>query len=520
MNPVPSPILRRMSVLSKALLVLLLVVLYQRLIWLENLHHPLWQAVMLAAVGVLVGVFLTRRWLAGAAVGMVMYLALRWLSKTKVDLLQEPLVFADIRHMSMMELWELAHSYPVHIALGCGLLVLFIVWLVWLQFRSVQHPWRASTRVRWMAGVGAVLGSGIILHGTKNFELGMYPPSTSLLTFISTASDETPMLYSALPPRPHAPQVQCPSSKMNVLSVLQESTFKPADADLTPITKSFFNGNLYAGPLTTHVVGGGTHVTEFAFLIGFPHLALQGENTFPQGPLTGRIQRSLPQWFKACGYETTVVYPTRRHFRNSAHWYSSLGFDHVISAEDAGISNWHVPDAEVLSRALAQLPPPSPTAKPQFVYVLTIAQHGPHDKHDPRADYLKRLQSSAQGWILLRQLLLKRSQQDGPWLVNWFGDHRPNRVGADGPEKWTTWGVMETIPGDSNDSTHQPKALDIAFWGGEVMRQAGLDVQPLMKLQDQLRQECPEQFMKCSVASQDQLKREFLDIGGILPPQP
>lgn len=502
---------------------LLLCVLLQRMYWLEALHHPWWRSAALMVAFVAGGFALTGRWLVGGYAGVLGFLALRGISRAKFAVLQQPLTAADVRDLSWVEVRELVSHYPVHASIGVALLGL-MVWGAWCLAR---RPQRASPRVR---GAALLLTGAALATAAQGLETvsiaSVSPESVSVLNFMSTFFDEDPRLTSTLPPQPQVPVLQCPSSPPDVFLVLEESTFRPTDAEVRALANpTFFEGTAFASELRVHVIGGMTHLSEFAVLTGVPHDALTGENTFPQVPLEGTVRHSLPQTFKDCGYGTTTLYPTPRAFRNSARWYQSLGFEAILSGDDTGVPNWSVRDAHFFSHALKHLQS-APVDQPQLVYVLTIAQHGPHGGGDLRAEYLRRLNHSSEDWATLERGLQERALLTGrPWVLAWFGDHRPWGVGTDGPQRKITWGVIKTLgatPGPSQDglmaAPRSAGLLDLAYFGRLVMREAGVARQPVAALQDEMMAACPAFYLDCDVGLRERYQRALLDTGAFVMP--
>ena len=102
-----------------------------------------------------------------------------------------------------------------------------------------------------------------------------------------------------------------PSTKPNIIVILEESTFRPEQVlNFTPQGKFFQD----AYPLKVYTAGGSTWVQEIAFLHGVaPPLYGNGWksiNLFAPGRLDGRIAQQLAQQ----GYKTKTIYPIARAF--------------------------------------------------------------------------------------------------------------------------------------------------------------------------------------------------------------
>jgi hypothetical protein len=491
----------------------LLVFLSERVVHLEALNHPLERSALLVLGLVLFGHALTGHLLKGGYLMIGFYLALRGLSQIKVRLLEQPLRANDLLEMDVAEAGELASHYPLHFLSG-GLMLMALVGvallLCWKAGRAGSH-WRLGTVA------SAVLAGWLLLGELRQVEAAaVSPESVSVLTLAATFFDEPPRFESAREAAPHTPEVHCPERAPNLFLVLEESTFRPADAQERGVDMDFFAGNVFAGPVKVHVNGGMTHLSEFAWMTGFPHTAMRGENTFPQVPLEGRIRRTLPELLKACGYTTSAIYPTKRNFRNAARWYASVGFDHLISGDDLAVKDWHVRDSAFFEAALEHVRS-LPSDKPHFIYVLTIAQHGPHDAQDPRKDYMQRLQHSAQDMRGLKLALQRDAEVANarPWVLSWFGDHRTS-IDTQGPDRLTTWAAIFRLPAPQHTEV-QTAPVDLALFNRLLQREVGVAWQPFSSLQDTLLAECRADFHACSAERKDQLVRTYIDMGGFLP---
>lgn len=494
---------------ARALAWLLLALLLQRAVWLEHLHHPLWVSLALVAGFVLAGVALAGHLLSGAWLGVGAFALLRAVSLVKLSFLQEPLNATDLRDAQWEETVELFTQYW---GLGLALLACLLGTLALLVLLH-RRPgrWPAAARAS-AAALALGCGAGVVNATVDVVLADAGPQSSSILSFISTFHDEPPRLQSPLPPSPKVAQLTCPAQAPNVISVLQESTYRPARLESQPWIQPFYRGNAWAGPLHVHVVGGMTHLSEFAYFTGFPHTALKGENSYPQVPLAGRIHGALPRWFKDCGYETTVIYATKPHFRNSLRWYASLGFDHILSAGDLGFAAWHASDRLLYEKALAQLASHR-SGKPQFVHIRTVDRHGPYSRSDPHGDFEARLRRGVEDDAWLRQQLAPAAQSGRPWLLAWFGDHRPAGIDDKDATRYTTWAVLDW-PGQTRPAAPETGPLDLAFWGDRVMREAGIVVQPLAQRVEQMRQRCAADYHQCAPELRDRHTRDYIDIGG------
>ena len=244
-------------------------------------------------------------------------------------------------------------------------------------------------------------------------------------------------------PAPEAPTERKP----DILMVLEESTFDPtliaqcplALCDSTLLHPPRRASATEQGPLLVHSTGGGTWLSEFAFLTGFDWRVFGRGGAYAPVSVAPRLRRALPLQLRAAGYRTVAICPTDGNFLSARSAYAHYGFEEFHAAEDLHFSsNWHaVRDAEVFEHALALADRPG-DPRPVFMFVLTIRNHGPHGEPGARipqdlrrlqqrttpglADYLGRMRDSATDYAALARRWLAAPR---PRVIGWFGDHQP-----------------------------------------------------------------------------------------------
>jgi phosphoglycerol transferase MdoB-like AlkP superfamily enzyme len=281
------------------------------------------------------------------------------------------------------------------------------------------------------------------------------------------------------------------------------------------------------GPMTVHTFGGGTWTSEFAFLSGLPHTLFGPAGLYAPYNLAPRLRESLPRRLGALGYRTIAVYPMPRSFVRAADAYAEYGFDEFHDARELGIE-WETTDLELMDKVEAiHRRARAEDDRPLFVMVLTMRQHGPHDKPldalpppwneapaprlDARANrnigtYLYRLHQSEQALGKLRDYLFASGR---PVVLAHFGDHHPS---FDGLES----GLASALPSsladragtltyyriDSNVDVAAPappgQPLDIAYLGGLVLDVAGLPRGAYFEANARLRDRCQGRFQDCA----------------------
>jgi phosphoglycerol transferase MdoB-like AlkP superfamily enzyme len=255
----------------------------------------------------------------------------------------------------------------------------------------------------------------------------------------------------------------------DILMVLEESTFDPwliAACRALACDSPMFQPPGYArrvlqGPLLVQTTGGGTWLTEFAFLSGLDWRSFGRGGAYAPVSLAPRLQHALPQTLRDLGYHTVVVAPTGGDFLHARVAYRNYGFDEFYSADDLHLKgDWHAQhDGLVFERALAAVQV-HPDPRPLFLYVLTIRNHGPHGDIRgtlpsryavvqkqlgmPLADYLERLDDSARELDALRRSWLASPRAR---VIGWFGDHQPE----------VAWDFLDT-PADTRAERLAPNA--------------------------------------------------------------
>lgn len=293
--------------------------------------------------------------------------------------------------------------------------------------------------------------------------------------------------------------IDCPKNMKNLLVVMEESTFFDINQS---VGDNFFKNGDY-GELKVHVFGGGTWLSEFAFLYGLPHtIFTNGE--YVSLASVGKIHQSLPNELKKCGYKTIAIIPTSPNFVNSSEVYKSAGFDEIISSipKETYNSAFRSTDSDMFKLALNRL---ADIKSPAFIYVLTIQQHGPHNPADPLADYRARLRESFKAYETLSSHLISK----GNWFVAWYGDHRPAFM-ATKENMFITWYSMQ----HESQSNNREQKIDISFLNDRILQQLGVK-STYLDDRATLRHECIDDFSKCtdqSVQSYLRLKIESKNI--------
>lgn len=252
-----------------------------------------------------------------------------------------------------------------------------------------------------------------------------------------------------------AAEAQFANQKPTIIAIMNESF-----ADLSiynglntgyegPTYAKSLPGALQSGVLNTSVLGGGTCNTEFEFLTG-SSLAFIGPNKYPYMLYSFANAPALPRQLKELGYATTAIHPENPANFNRALNYAEMGFDQFLSRDDIvndRDAEWlhsGVTDATTYRKILALL---ESSDDPQFIFDVTMQNHGGYDVIDVPADKLitaaaSDLDSSLQYQINeyascivsseqdLEQFIEQLKQVDRPVVLVFFGDHQPGFAGT------------------------------------------------------------------------------------------
>lgn len=187
--------------------------------------------------------------------------------------------------------------------------------------------------------------------------------------------------------------------------------------------------------------GANTMRTEHAFLSGLQNSALRYASFYPYAFIR-RTVPSLPQAFSAMRYRCTAVHPYPSDFFLRHKVFPRLGFDEFVDeAEfaDAARDGPYVSDQAVTDWLINSLD--QPAHGPQFLFAITMENHGPLHLEKATALEASRLYQRPNGQVIddltvyLRHLananqMLGRlqaflAQRQRKTLLCFYGDHVP-----------------------------------------------------------------------------------------------
>ena len=358
------------------------------------------------------------------------------------------------------------------LGLATGALALALLWRQDAT-RSLSGRQRGLALV--CAGGFAALGAWPLSGRNADF---FNDTSFALSSFFSSFGD-LPQLYSyrglievapdpSIKPAP-ASAITCRpgTTPPDIVMFLNESAMPPGvypDLAYPDELKPFFasaDGRIH--PLRVETFGGGTWLSDFSALTGLSTRAFGNLRNFVANFMTGRLRHSLPQYLKACGYETSIVYPASAGFAGVGRFYKAIGFDRVIDTSVHHAPDQRQRDAFYLGEVARVIEGAGrgKAHKPQFIVAASMSTHSPWDfrfapeqvvagetlrwNADPEFDeYLWRLVLARRDRDAFRARLAKNMPDQRILYVS-YGDHQPalakvpldnNRAIADEGRSW------------------------------------------------------------------------------------
>lgn len=182
------------------------------------------------------------------------------------------------------------------------------------------------------------------------------------------------------------------------------------------------------GPLAVEALGANTIRTEFAVLTGLTGSDLGFDRFNPYLRPQPYAAAAWPERFRKSGWITTCIHPNDGGFFGREKVMPALGFDTFWAIERfAGASRFgpHVSDEAVMDAVLNCL---DQDARPQFIFAITMENHGPWNAprinaaSDPEQAYMRHLQN-AEGAIA--RLVAAVSRRRRRAVIVAYGDHLP-----------------------------------------------------------------------------------------------
>jgi Sulfatase len=314
-------------------------------------------------------------------------------------------------------------------------------------------------------------------------------------------------------------------------SLVPPSLFPRLQYDRT-LDRFFLSDDGRMHRLRVETYGGGSWVTEFALLSGISAKAFGDMRMFVQVLMEGRLKETLPQELANCGYRTLMLFPMSNGFLSLDRFYRSIGFSDILDRRAQGAPTIRERDRFYFQNALDAMDHHFKSSdRPLFVYIQTMASHGPYDSaYMPEvnvpgggpgtsaemSEYLRRAAMAS----LDRDFFMdeiKRRFPDEPILVVRYGDHQPSAtrdlinavwgddspdVGADGsPGPFITF---YAVAGHNFPVPPLPEydPLDVAYLGTVILEAAGLPLSAAQRERKRLMMVCAGRYSACEPRSE------------------
>jgi hypothetical protein len=301
--------------------------------------------------------------------------------------------------------------------------------------------------------------------------------------------------------------------------------------------------------LRVETYGGGSWVTEFALLTGISTKAFGDMRMFVQVLMNGRLKDTLPQSLENCGYRTLMLFPMSNGFVSLDRFYHSIGFAKILDREAQGAPTTKERDRFYFQNMLREMDEHfKSSAQPLFVYVQTMASHGPYnsaympDENVPgggpgtspeMSEFLRReAMAQRDGDFLMGEI--KRRFPDEPILVVRYGDHQPS----------ATWNLINNVWGDDSPDIGEGgkpgpyityyamlghnyplpplpnyDPLDVAYLGTVMLEVAGLPLSEAQRERKWLMVTCQGRYFSCEPRSNIlAFHRRLINSGLVLTP--
>jgi hypothetical protein len=191
-------------------------------------------------------------------------------------------------------------------------------------------------------------------------------------------------------------------TKRNVYVIVIESLWDPYDLKNVSFTEDPWDRDFRGlwsktnkSTAMSPVFGGFTADSEFEILTGQPSNLFNAKVMF-----TSSIRNdipALPALFSEYGYETFAFHPYIKSFWNRYNAYSKLGFNHYYSINDFilddVVKDGFLSDNSLFKQSM-ELVSKNNTEKPNFVYILTLAEHYPYYNNSAKRPDIIRTNSS------------------------------------------------------------------------------------------------------------------------------
>ena len=341
---------------------------------------------------------------------------------------------------------------------------------------------------------------------------------------------------TALPDFASVPQCKPRLKPPHIVLIHQESLVPPSlfpQLQYDRALDRFFlsdDGRLHR--LRVETYGGGSWVTEFALLTGISTKAFGDMRMFVQVLMEGRLKETLPQALANCGYRALMLFPMGNGFVSLDRFYRSIGFSEILDRHAQNAPTTRERDRFYFQNALDAMEQHFKSSdRPLFVYIQTMASHGPYDStYMPEenvpgggpgtsaemSEYLRRAgMAMRDGDFLMDEI--KRRFHDEPILVVRYGDHQPSATrdlindvwGDDSPDVGASGapGPFITFYAMAGNNYSLPPLpgydpLDVAYLGTVMLEVAGLPLSSAQRERKRLMVACDGRYFGCQPRSE------------------
>jgi hypothetical protein len=243
-----------------------------------------------------------------------------------------------------------------------------------------------------------------------------------------------------------------------------------------------------------------------------------------------------------------AIYPTDGNFLSAHAAYGYYGFDEFYAARDLHLpDDWQATYDHVVFDKALQVVQASKDARPVFVFLLTIRNHGPHGEGKvpippafrnaeqkegaALADYLARMRDSSTDFMRLADYWLKATR---PRVLAWFGDHQPeaawdftehpellhlDRIAANASGKQLQYLTQYQLSANFGEREKRVAhdAIDIAYLGAQLLAFAELPLDPAASSSREMALQCNGLLIDCADHElvNDYLSYRIHDLGAI-----
>lgn len=284
--------------------------------------------------------------------------------------------------------------------------------------------------------------------------------------------------------------------------------------------------------LRVETFGLGTWRTEVSVLTGLSTRSFGPFSMIVTRMIADRVNLSLPEWLRQCGYETRSIYPAGGSFMSARRLHDGLKVEHFEDVHDIQkrapffSSQLQLRDREYYKLALDRLE--QRQGKPVFTFLWLTGNHAPWreqlspEEKAPGAkgtanpeinEYVRRQHLSQRDFAALKRDLAKRFPGE-PFLILRFGDHLPfmggnivdpdlpegevrRKVEAYDPAYYTTYYAVDTVNYKPAGKMPSHDTTAAAYLGLVILKLAGLPYNPAAQFQAPLLERCEGLFIEC-----------------------